>query len=126
MALKAVIIDDDKIIRKTLEKYLTDLDFSVSTADQGSSGLELVEMIRPDLVISDMLMPGTHGIEICNIIKQSEELSGIKVILMSSLYKRSDTMQEELDCEYDGFLEKPFDFNQLVSMLHQINLSGFK
>jgi len=77
MALKAVIIDDDKIIRKTLEKYLTDLDFSVSTADQGSSGLELVEMIRPDLVISDMLMPGTHGIEICNIIKQSEELSGI-------------------------------------------------
>lgn len=126
MSLKVVLIDDDKIIRKTLEKYLLDLDFSVSVADQGSAGMELIEIVKPNLVITDMLIPGIHGIEICNIIKNSAELSSTKVILMSSLYKLSDTMQKELDCDYDGFIEKPFGFNDLVKVLHSVNLDGFK
>ena len=126
MSLKAVLIDDDKIIRKTLEKYLLDLNFSVSMADQGSTGIELIEMVKPDLVITDMLIPGTHGTEICKMIKGNAELSSTKVILMSSLYTLSDTMQEELDCNYDGFIEKPFDFDDLVKVIHSVNLEGFK
>jgi CheY-like chemotaxis protein len=126
MALKAVIVDDDKIIRKSLEKFLTELKFEVYAAEDGKSAMNFVEELKPDLVISDMLIPGTHGIEICRNIKTNPELSQIKVILMSSLYKRSDTTQKDLECNYDGFLEKPFDFYDLVGTLRSVNIPGFE
>lgn len=126
MKLKVLIIDDDKIIRKTLEKYFIELDFDVTVAEDGETAMSLIEKNRPELVVSDMLIPGTHGIEICKKIKQNPDLSGIKVILMSSVYKRSDTVDKELECNYDIFLEKPFDFNDLVGVMRQLNLEGFK
>ncbi|MCK4889560.1 MAG: response regulator [Candidatus Aminicenantes bacterium] len=126
MKLRVVIIDDDKIIRKTLEKYFIELDFEVTVTEDGESAMKLIEENKPELVISDMLIPGTHGIEICKRIKHNPNLSGIKVILMSSVYKRSDTVSKELECNYDIFLEKPFDFNDLVGVMRQINLKGFK
>ena len=126
MGLTVIVIDDDKIIRKTLEKFLLELDFIVFVAEDGKTAMDLIEKKDPDLVISDMLIPGTHGIEICRNIKQNPDLSGIKVILMSSVYKRSDTVHKELECNYDGFLEKPFDFSDLLGTIRFINIPGFK
>lgn len=126
MKIKVIVVDDDRTIRKTLEKFLTELDFDVKVAKNGEEGLELIKKEKPSVMISDMLMPGIHGVKLCRQIKEDPELSSVKIILMSSVYKRSDTVQRELECDYDGFLEKPFDFGGLVEVIRLLGLPDFK
>ena len=126
MKIKAIVVDDDGIIRKALEKFLTELDFDVKVAEDGEEGFELIKKERPSVVFSDMLMPGIHGINLCRQIKKDPELSSIRIILMSSVYKRSDTVQQGLECDYDGFLEKPFDYDSLVKVIRSLGLPEFK
>ncbi len=126
MKIKAIVVDDDGIIRKTLEKFLTGLDFDVKVAEDGEAGLDLIKKVKPSVVFSDMLMPGIHGINLCRQIKNDPEISSIKIVLMSSVYKRSDTVQKGLECDYDGFLEKPFDHDDLVKVIRSIGLPEFK
>lgn len=126
MKIKAIVVDDDRTIRKTLEKFLAELDFDVKVAENGEEGLDLIRKDKPSVVFSDMLMPGIHGIKLCRLIKEDPELFSTKIILMSSVYKRSDTAQQGLDCNYDGFLEKPFDFSGLVKVISLLKLPDFK
>jgi len=88
--------------------------------------IEMIESSIPDLVICDMLIPGTHGIEICKFIKNHPGLSEIKVIMISSLYKRSDLSKGETECAYDGFLKKPFTFEDLVTEIRMLGFPDFK
>ena len=126
MKIKAIVVDDDSTIRKTLEKFLTELDFDVKVAENGVEGFDLIKKERPSVVFSDMLMPGIDGIILCRQIKEDPELSSTKVILMSSLYKRSDTVRDGLECENDDFIEKPFDFIDLIKVVRSLGLKEFK
>jgi len=124
--MKAIIVDDDKLVRKTLRKFLSELDFDVRTAENGEFGFQLIKKEKPEIIFSDMLMPGIDGITLCRQIKEDPDLSSAKLILMSSLYKRSDTARDGLECEYDGFMEKPFDYDDLVKIIRSLGLPDFK
>ncbi len=120
MEKTAVIIDDNKTIRKTLEKFLLKLDFEVLSVEDGKKALKLIRESKPWLVFSDMLLPGIHGIEVCHQIKNDPVLAETKVILMSSLYQRSDTVRGDLKCNHDAFLEKPFSFSDIQKIINSI------
>jgi len=117
MERNAIIIDDNGTIRKTLKKFLHDLGFEVLSEENGKNALELIKRLKPEFVFSDMLLPGIHGIEICKAIKNDPELSKTKVIMMSSLYHRSDTISGDMRCNYDAFLEKPFGFSSIEKVI---------
>jgi len=116
-----VIVDDDNTIILILNKFLNNLNFQVFSAENGVDGFKLIETEKPDLVISDMLIPGIHGVELCRKIKADPELKHIKVILMTSVYKGNIQRSEDLACNADGFIEKPFDFDKLKAILIDIN-----
>lgn len=121
MEKTAVIIDDNNTIRKTLKRFLHELGFEILEEEDGNKALELIKRFKPEFVFSDMLLPGIHGIEICREIKNNPELSGTRVILMSSLYKKSDTVREEMKCSYDSFLEKPFSFSEIEDLIRLLS-----
>lgn len=100
-----------------LEMILSRHKFQVLSAQDGSQGLEQAKQERPDAVISDMLIPKIHGLELCKMIKQDPDLNQIKVILMTAVYKGTTFKFEARECGADFFIEKPINTNELLALL---------
>lgn len=109
---KAVVVDDDLTTVKLVEEVLKELGFEVFTAEEGKKALELVREKKPDLLIIDLLLPGIHGLKVCNLIKEDSELGNIKIIAMSGVYKES-RYRLEFGGDADEFMKKPFSVQDL-------------
>ena len=72
------IIDDDRSIRRSLEKFLGDLGYAVSTAEDGLAGLAAIEQGGVDLVLLDLGLPGLDGLEVLARL-QGDEVKGLAV-----------------------------------------------
>ncbi len=114
MPIEVVVIDDDKVTSSLLKKLLSDQGFQVHTAFDGESGLQLVQSIKPALVICDMLLPKMHGADVCQKIKSNEELKKIKVVMITAIYKEILIKAEARQWGADLFLEKPVKASELL------------
>lgn len=112
---KIAIIEDDVELCKLLTDTLSNL-YSVCYAHDGKAGLEEIRKEKPDLVISDIMMPGMNGIELCHEIKQDEELSHVIVILLSAKSEISDQI-EGLSRGADLYIPKPFNLDYLLTVI---------
>jgi len=117
MSNKVVIVDDDVKIVILLEKVLTKLGFEVFSAGDGDKALALVKQEKPDLLISDMLIPGIHGIELSKTIKQDPELKDTIIILMTAVYGKLEYTSNDMNSMADKFIEKPIDVKELVNLI---------
>ncbi len=116
---KAVVVDDDKKIIMLVDAILSPLGYEVVTALEGKKALELVKKEKPELFICDLLLPGIHGVELCNMIKQDPELENVKIIAISAVYRESN-YKLALDCRADAFIEKPFGMDDLEHLITEI------
>lgn len=110
--LKIVIADDSPIIIKRVQKLLNEQGYQVFTAFDGGSALELIESVRPDLIILDVEMPVMNGLEVCKIVKSNEETALIPIIIFSS----SDSLENKniaVEVGANDFLSKSFDIVEL-------------
>jgi len=117
MANKVVIVDDDVKVVILLEKVLANLGFEVFSAGDGDKAFELVKQEKPDLLISDMLIPGIHGIELSKMIKQDPDLQKIIVVLMTSVYSKLEYTSQDMNSMADKFVEKPIDVKEMISLI---------
>ena len=102
-----------------LEMILSRHGYQVQSAQDGETGLALAAKDKPDVVISDMLLPKIHGLDLCTKIKQDPQLKDIKVILMTSVYKGAAFQFEAKDSGADHFTEKPINTKALLEKLEQ-------
>jgi putative two-component system response regulator len=114
-----LIIDDEPIIRLTLESFLASLDASLVIAENGEKGLELAEATRPDLVLLDVMMPGMDGFEVCRRIRANPALAEMPVIMITALDDRESRLKG-LRAGADDFLNKPFDGFELLARVQTI------
>ncbi len=117
MANKVVVVDDDVKIVILLEKVLKKLGFEVFSAGDGNDALELVKKEKPDLLISDMLIPGLHGVELSKTVKQDPELSHTIVVLMTAVYGKREYTSADMNSMADSFIEKPIDVKEIVNLI---------
>lgn len=117
---KILIIDDDRVTLTMLEMILSRHGYLTLSAQDGQQGLEIVKKEKPAAVISDMLIPKLHGLELCDKIKKDPEVKEVKVILMTAVYKGTAFHFEARDCGADHFIEKPIDTNGLLSILDEL------
>ena len=87
MSLRVVIVEDDNVTLRILEKTLTDAGMEVQSAQDGMSGLDLIQTSYPDVVIIDMLIPKLHGLDVCKRMRQSGLFKDVKIVLMSAVYQ---------------------------------------
>lgn len=118
-----LIVDDDEEIRLIAEYSLRQFGYRTLRARDGEQGFRIVERVRPDIVLTDELMPKIDGGQLCGLIKLTQP--NIKVIVMSSLYTSSRYRREARQSyQADGYLTKPIDFDQLRGLLEKVSLKA--
>ena len=94
-----LVVDDERVIADTLSMILSKSGFSAITAYDGANALELARNRRPDLLISDVMMPGMTGIELA--ITVTETIPGCKVLLFSGQAATVDLLEQARHAGYD-------------------------
>ncbi|MEW5799046.1 MAG: response regulator [Bacteroidota bacterium] len=117
MAIKILIVDDDVYIRSFLQKRLSALNYDVVLADNGETGLILAKRERPDLIVSDWMMPKMDGKEFCQRIKNDENLKYTYFILLTARDTAEDKI-EGMELGADDFMTKPFNDKELVARIN--------
>jgi response regulator RpfG family c-di-GMP phosphodiesterase len=108
-----LVVDDSKYILSIVSSSLSEAGFQVVTAKNGIDGYKLAEELKPNLIFSDINMPGMSGIDFCSKAQSNSELSGIPFVIMSTGADKR-TMRELLHHGASAFLVKPFNITQLV------------
>jgi len=113
-----LIVDDSPTQAKLLELILSEEGYQISIAQNGREAIDLIAGQRPDLVISDILMPEMDGFELCRRIRNTVELKNIPVILLTSLSDPAEVLRS-LAAGANYFISKPCDNNALISLVRQ-------
>jgi CheY-like chemotaxis protein/phosphoribosyl 1,2-cyclic phosphodiesterase len=112
---KVLVVDDDVLLRDMAESLLCE-DYEVQTACDGQDGLEKALAWKPDLVVTDLMMPRMHGYELCQRLKAAAELPGLKVIVASSKSFAADLAQAK-NAGADAYILKPYEVDKLLTMV---------
>lgn len=113
-----MIIDDNQEIRAYIKKIFQ-ADYVIYEACDGQLGLELIQQKLPDVIISDIVMPGLTGLELCKAIKHDSALSHIPIILLTGESEPEIRLQGINEGAVD-FVNKPFDKELLVARVRSI------
>jgi diguanylate cyclase (GGDEF)-like protein len=109
---RVLVVEDDPSYRRLHTELLKGAGYLVEVAEDGQAGLEKVLASRPDVVLTDWVMPKMDGVTLCRLIKGNEELKNTYVIILST---RGETVSKVagLDFGADEYLVKPVDPNEL-------------
>jgi len=104
---RIVFCEDDPMIRKLIRLTLRGTDHAVSIADDGIAGLALIERERPDLICTDVSMPGLDGLQLTDTLRARPHLAAIPVVVISAAVQRGQR-EEAQRRGVAGYLTKPF------------------
>ena len=116
-----LMIEDDARLAKMVGEYLTQSGFGFHHALDGASGLELLQQRSPDLVILDLMLPDTDGLEICRRIRAlpNNALAKVSVLMLTA---KGDPMDRIIGLEIgaDDYLPKPFEPRELLARIRAV------
>ncbi|MDB5147457.1 MAG: hybrid sensor histidine kinase/response regulator, partial [Mucilaginibacter sp.] len=117
---KAVIllIDDDREIRTYIKQLLLD-SYTVYEADNTDAGFEIVLENEPDIIVCDVIMKGTSGVEFCSKMKESPSFSHIPIILLTGT-SSPEIKLKGIECGADDYITKPFESELLVARIKSL------
>lgn len=116
--VKVLVIDDDLLVLKTIEFTLERAGYSVTVASDGQSGIDKVQEVNPDIIITDLMMPQQNGLAVVNHVKSELKLT-IPVIVLSAVGLET-TVLESFKLGADDFVTKPFSPNELVIRVEKL------
>ena len=111
-----LVVDDDDGIRMLVKKYLNENNFLVTTSESAEDAFQKIEVVKFDLIILDIMMPGKSGLEFINENKKNIETP---IILLTAKGEASERV-EGLEVGADDYLPKPFDPKELVLRIKNI------
>jgi CheY-like chemotaxis protein len=115
MALKILIVDDNRLLIQALSEHLDEKGFDTVTAFNGKEAIGIIEKERPDLVIMDIVMPVMNGIEATRMIRANAKMKTLPVIAFTS--KSNIGQWDDL---FDDYLVKPFDFDNVIQIINRL------
>lgn len=114
--MRILIAEDDVLTLKVLEARLKRAGHQVESSVDGIEALRKVEAYQPDLVITDILMPYSSGLEFAGVVKQNYD---IPIIILSGLHQES-VIVEAFALGIDDYITKPFSALELVSRVNRL------
>ena len=111
-----LVVDDDDGIRNLVKKYLNDNKFLVTTADSAENASEKIKVIKFDLIILDIMMPGKSGLE---FIEEHKKILDTPIILLTAKGEANERIKG-LEIGADDYLPKPFEPRELILRIKNI------
>ena len=113
-----LVVEDNVELRDYLKNEIGN-DYKVLTAENGKKGLEIAKESLPDIIVTDVIMPGMDGFEFCKKIKTDISTSHIPLLMLTAKAKIDDRM-EGIELGADAYMVKPFDMRLLRLRLSQL------
>jgi two-component system, OmpR family, alkaline phosphatase synthesis response regulator PhoP len=111
-----LIIDDEPTVADLLAELLAEEGYAVVTAFNAAEGLARAADVRPDLILSDVMMPGDDGYTLARTVAADPDLRGTPVVLMSAGPRQAPTP----DTPVAAFVAKPFLLDQVLDLLDRL------
>ena len=111
-----LVVDDDDGIRLLVKKYLSENNYLISTAENAEEALKITQIVKFDLIILDIMMPGKSGLE---FIKENKKILETPIILLTAKGQANERV-EGLEIGADDYLPKPFEPKELILRIQNI------
>ncbi|MEE4116950.1 MAG: two-component regulator propeller domain-containing protein [Marinilabiliaceae bacterium] len=115
---KLLLIEDDETLASYLEDVLS-LTYRIIRTDNAAGGMQMALSVRPDVIVSDVMLPDFDGFELCRKLKDDFHTAHIPVVLLTALSGRENELKG-LKSGADEFITKPFDLEQLLLRLKNL------
>jgi two-component system KDP operon response regulator KdpE len=113
MSAKILVVDDERQMRRAVGAGLRANGFDVSFAETGEEALDTIPLVRPDVILLDLMLPGIDGLE---VVRQLREWSVAPIIVVSARGEERAKVQA-LDLGADDYLTKPFGMDELLARI---------
>ncbi len=114
-----LVIDDDELVSRTLQRALKLYEYQVMVANSGTEGLHIARRHRPDLLVLDVVMPGTDGYQVCRQVRGDPLLKDVPILFLTAKSKDEDKI-EGFRAGGDDYLGKPFNMQELQLRIRAI------
>jgi DNA-binding response OmpR family regulator len=118
-AATVLVVEDDPVILRLLEVNFELEGFTVLLAHDGAEGIEVARANQPDVIISDIMMPHTSGLELVETLKVDPDTKAIPIILLSAKAQTSD-LKIGMEAGADDYVTKPFEPLDLVERVNAL------
>ena len=114
-----LVVEDDPVILRLLEVSFELEGFRVLLANDGAEGIELARAHLPDVIVTDIVMPRTSGLELLTALTEDPDTKAIPIILLSAKAQTND-LELGLDSGADDYITKPFEPLDLVERTNRL------
>ncbi|HYH10364.1 MAG TPA: response regulator [Thermoanaerobaculia bacterium] len=119
MPKKILLADDSITIQKVVELTFSDGDYEVTAVNNGAKAVQKLAEMRPDIILSDIIMPEKNGYEVCEYVKSNPEFRNIPVVLLTGTFEPFDPDRaEKAGC--DAVVTKPFESQSLIHKVEEL------
>jgi len=118
-----LVVEDDPTILTLLEVNFEMEGFVVLTAEDGEAGFAVAKESKPDVIVSDVMMPKMSGLELVQALKADKALKRIPIVLLSAKAQGSD-VRNGLESGADDYVTKPFEPLDLIDRVNAVLLRG--
>ena len=119
MVRTIAILDDEEDILKLVQTHLVKAGFRVEAFSRPEAFLKYLERQQPDLILLDLMLPGTDGLEICRHLKSRPEKSDIPIIMLTARSQEADRVAG-LEMGADDYVTKPFSLRELEARIKAV------
>ena len=119
---KILVVEDDEVERELMRMTLERAGYEVSAAEDGARGFEMALEARPDLIVTDVQMPGADGLSLVRQVRQTPEISGTPILVTTGFGTGSATMT--LVSGADAYEPKPLEAGSLLESVRRLLASG--
>src|SRR6202048_4222375 len=119
MPRKILLADDSITIQKVVELTFSDGDYEVTAVNNGTKAIQKLSEMRPDIILSDIIMPEKNGYEVCEFVKSHPEFRAIPVILLTGPSEPFyPDRADKAGC--DAVVTKPFESQSLIHKVEEL------
>lgn len=119
---KILVIEDEAKLAKLIQSWLELKGVEAHVAFSGAEGLQLTDTLKPDLIVLDVILPDSNGLEICQEIRQRYRTNPIPILFLTALGEPIDKFRG-IQSGADAYITKPYEQDDLYETIQRL-LSG--